>query len=210
MRTGVIVTLAILFGATSATAASLNSCANVDVIGSFDESGIRESDYGINAAGTFRIADETDESRQPMFNLTTIDCEKQTDDIGKISLECKLTKASVYANDAKPNTDNPNCSIDLSWSSYSMKELQKGVLSGIEISTSCFNSILTIDKNTKRVYLAFTRTKDADNYDRIRPGTCAKQPRTQVLMNCTSWARTRKGGATPARYCDFSSSSSGK
>jgi hypothetical protein len=48
-----------------------------------------------------------------------------------------------------------------------MKELQRGVLSGIEISTSCYNSILTIDKNTKRVYLAFTRTKAADNYDRI-------------------------------------------
>ena len=198
-----------LFGAASANAASPNSCANVGVIGAFDESGIRENDYGIYAAGTFRIADESDESRQPMFNLTTIDCEKQTDDTGKASLECKLTKASVDATDAKPNTDtdNPNCSLDLSASSYTMKELQRGVLSGFESSTSCYNSILTIDKNTKRVYLAFTRTKAADNYDRIRPGTCAIQPRAQVLMNCTSWAKSRKGGATPARYCDFSSSS---
>ena len=200
--------LANVLGAASASAASPNSCTNVDVIGTFDESGIRESDYGINAAGTFRIADEPDESRQPMFNLTTIDCEKQTDDAGKTSLECKLTKASVFATDSKPNTDNPNCSLDLSSSSYTMKELQRGMLSGIEISTSCYNSALTIDKNTKRVYLAFTRTKAADNYDRIRPGTCATQPRTQVLMNCTSWARSRKGGATPARYCDFSSSGS--
>src|SRR5439155_22916294 len=62
--------LASVFGATSASAASPNSCANVDIIGTFDESGIRESDYGINVAGTFRIADESDESRQPMFNLT--------------------------------------------------------------------------------------------------------------------------------------------
>jgi hypothetical protein len=31
-------------------------------------------------------------------------------------------------------------------------------------------------------------------------------PRTEVLMNCTGWARSRKGGGPP-RYCDFSSSS---
>lgn len=142
-----------------------------------------------------------------MFNLTTIDCEKQTDDAGKTSLECKLSKASVYATGARPNTDTPNCSLDLSSSSYAMKELQRGVLSGIESSTTCYNSILTIDKNTNRVYLTFTRTQAADNYDKIRPGTCAAQPRARVLMNCTSWPRIRKGGARPARYCDFSSSS---
>src|SRR5437868_3949604 len=37
------------------TSASANSCSNVDIIGSFDESGLQESDYGIYAAGTFRI-----------------------------------------------------------------------------------------------------------------------------------------------------------
>ena len=31
--------------------ASANSCSNVNVIGSFDESGLRESEYGIYAAG---------------------------------------------------------------------------------------------------------------------------------------------------------------
>jgi hypothetical protein len=200
--------LAAVFGIAPASAASPNSCANVDVIGTFDDVGIHESDCGINVAGTFRIADEPDESRQPMFNLSTIDCEKQTDDAGKTSLECKLTKTSVYATDAKPNTDAPNCSLDLSTSSYTMKELQRGVLSGFESSTSCYNSTLTIDKNTNRVYLSFTRTKAADNYDRIKPGTCAAQPRTQVLMNCTGWARSRKGGSAPPRYCDFSNSSS--
>jgi hypothetical protein len=56
-----------------------NSCSNVVVMGSFDESGIRENDYGIYAAGTFRIAGEEDESKQPMFNLATINCEKQPD-----------------------------------------------------------------------------------------------------------------------------------
>jgi hypothetical protein len=92
--------------------------------------------------------------------------------------------------------------------SYTKKELQRGILSGFESSTSCYNSTLTIDKNTNRVYLSFTRTKAADNYDRIKSGTCAAQPRTHVLMNCTGWARSRKGGSAPPRYCDFSNSSS--
>jgi hypothetical protein len=91
---------------------------------------------------------------------------------------------------------------------YSMKELQKGVLTGMESSssTNCFNTILTTDTNAKRVYLSFTRTKYADNYDKISPGTCGMPRRTQVLMNCTAWPRIRKGGQTPPRYCDFSSS----
>jgi hypothetical protein len=53
-----------------ASTAWANSCANLDVIGTFDESGLHESEYGISAVGTFRIAGEADESRQPMFNLT--------------------------------------------------------------------------------------------------------------------------------------------
>jgi hypothetical protein len=181
-----------------------NSCANV-----FDESGLRESEFGIYAAGTFRIEGEGDEGKQPMFNLATIDCEKQPDDTGRPNLECKVTQAVVWATSDKPNTDKPNCSLDLTASTYSMKELQKGVLTGIETSTSgCYNTMLTIDRNTKRVYMAFTRTKDADKYDKIRPGTCGALPRTQVLMNCTGWPRIRKGmGRTPPHYCDFSSSS---
>jgi hypothetical protein len=178
----------------------------VDVIGSFDESGLRESEFGISTAGTFRIADEADESKQPMFNLATVNCEKQSDDMGRASLECKVTKAVVWASAGKPDTDNPNCSLDLDSSSYSMKQLQKGILTGFEESTGCFNTILTIDRNTKRVFLSFTRTKSADNYDKIRPGTCGALPRTEVLMNCTGWARSRKGEGPP-RYCDFSSSS---
>jgi hypothetical protein len=52
-------------------------------------------------------------------------------------------------------------------------------------------------------------TKAADNYDKIRAGTCGSGgvlPRTQVLMNCTGWPRLRKQGAPP-RYCDFSNAS---
>jgi hypothetical protein len=140
-----------------------------------------------------------------------MDCEKQTDDAGRAAgLECKITKAVVWAFEGKPDTDNPNCSLDLDASSFSMKELQKGILAGAEEgSTSCFNTMLTIDRNTKRVYLSFTRTKYADNYDKIKPSTCGVPPRTEVLMNCTSWARSRKGGGPP-RYCDFSSSSDKK
>jgi hypothetical protein len=111
----------------------------VNVIGTFDESGLRESEYGISAAGTFRVEGETDESKQPMFNLARVDCENQSDDTGKVSLECKVTMAVVYAESGKPDPDNPNCSLDLDSSTYSMKELQKGILTGIETSTRCRN-----------------------------------------------------------------------
>jgi hypothetical protein len=48
--------IASLFGFSGCTSVAYsNSCSNVDVIGSFDESGVRESEYGIYAAGTFRI-----------------------------------------------------------------------------------------------------------------------------------------------------------
>jgi hypothetical protein len=205
IRKAIIGSLLGVFGC--AGTANANSCSNVDSFSSYDESGLRESDFGISATGTFRIENEADESKQPMFNLAMVNCEKQTDDMGKATgLECKITKAVLWASAGKPDTDNPNCSLDLDSSSYSMKELQKGILAGFEgESTSCFNSMRTIDKNTKRVYLSFTRTKYADNYDKIKPGTCGSPLRTQVLMNCTYWARQRKGG--PPRYCDFSSSS---
>jgi hypothetical protein len=205
IRDAFIASLLGIFGYTSMACA--NSCANVVVFGSFDESGLRESEFGIYAAGTFRIAGEDDEEKQPMFNLARINCEKQPDDKGKVSLECKVTMAVVWAKSVRPDPDNPNCSLDLDFSAYSMKELQEGILTGIETSTACYNTILTIDRNTKRVYMSFTRTESADKYDKIRPGTCGMLPRTQVLMNCTGWPRIRKHGRTPPRYCDFSSSS---
>jgi hypothetical protein len=204
IRCAIIASLLGILGC--ASAARANSCDNVVSFGSFDESGLRESQFGIYAAGTFRIAGEADESKQPNFNLSMVNCENQSDDSGRASLECKVTQALVWASAGKPDTDNPNCSLDLDTSSYSMKELQKGTLTGIAETSGCFNTLLTIDRNTKRVYLSFTRTKSADNYDKIKPGTCGALPRTEVLMNCTGWARSRKGGGPP-RYCDFSSSS---
>src|SRR4029077_11243174 len=138
-----------------------------------------------------------------MFNLAMINCEKDPNSRG---LDCKVTKAVVWAHPGNPDASNPNCSLDLDSSEYSMKELQRGILQGVETSTTCFNSTLTIDRNTKRVYLSFTRSSSADNYDRIKPGTCGSLPRTTVLMNCTAWPKIRKPGQT-GRYCDFSDSS---
>ena len=193
-----------------ASAAYANSCSNIDVIGSFDETGLHESEFGISATGSFRVAGEADESKQPNFNLTMVNCEKTRDDNGKVSLGCKVTRAVVWATSDKPNTDNPNCELDLDIAEYSMKELQRGVLTGMEPfpSTSCYETMLTIDRNAQRVYLSFTRTKSADVYDKTRPGTCGAAPRTQVLMNCTAYPRMRHQGQTLPRYCDFSSSSS--
>jgi hypothetical protein len=83
-----------------------------------------------------------------MFNLSTVDCEKRRrDEMDRVNLECKVTQAVVRAHPDKPDTDNPNCSLDLTASTYSMKELQKGVLTGMEpfASTSCYNTTLTVD-----------------------------------------------------------------
>jgi hypothetical protein len=204
IRSVLILDLLIVCGIVPAHAA--NSCANLDIIGTYDRSGLQESDFGISAVGTFRIENEPDENVQPNFNLSTIDCSKQTDELGGSSLVCKVAQAITWARDEKPNADSPNCSLDIDTSEYSMKQLQKGVLIGASDSTSCFNTMLTIDRNTKRVYLSFTRTQYADNYDKIKSGTCGKLPRTEVLMNCTGWAKSRKQGNTPPRYCDFSGS----
>lgn len=91
-----------------------------------------------------------------------------------------------------------------------MKELAQGILTGVPAgvaaSTSCFNTMITIDRNAKRVYLPFTKTQYADGYNKTMPGICGKVPQTEVLMNCTSWPRIRKGGQAPPRYCDFSNS----
>jgi hypothetical protein len=142
-----------ILGYTSAACA--DPCSNVGVFGSFDESGLRESDYGIYAAGTFRIADEKDESKQSAFNLAIINCEKQRDNMGRVSLECAVTSADVT-----PSSDQ--CLLNLDLWTFSMKELQRGILTGMEDATYCFNKILTTDRNTQRVYLSFMRSQSAN------------------------------------------------
>jgi hypothetical protein len=140
-----------------------------------------------------------------MFNLAEVGCEPNAAMGG--SLECKVTEAVLWATKGKPDADNPNCKLDLTISTYPMKELEKGVLTGMQSfnSTSCYNTTLTIDRNAKRVYLSFVKTKEADNYDKIVPGTCGSTPRTEVLMNCTSPTQSRQGGKNRPRHCDFSS-----
>jgi hypothetical protein len=54
-----------------ASAAYANSCANMNVIGTYDESGLHESEYGIYAVRTFRVAEERDEAKQP-FCFTSL------------------------------------------------------------------------------------------------------------------------------------------
>jgi hypothetical protein len=71
IRNAFIASLLGIFGYT--TTAWANSCANVNAFSSFDESGLRESEFGISAFGTFRIEGEADEGKQPMFNLLYAD-----------------------------------------------------------------------------------------------------------------------------------------
>jgi hypothetical protein len=197
IRHAFIVSVLAFFG--HASPASSNSCSNVDVIGTYDRSGLEDNEFGIYAVGTFRIEEEEDESKQPFFNLAMINCEKHPEDLNA-DIKCKVTKAVMYARSEAPDQNSPNCELDLDPSAYTMKELQKGILTGIEIDTAvCINSMLTIDRNTKRVYLSFTKTKDADKYEKV----CGSLPRTEVLMNCTAYPRLRKQGLTPPRYCDF-------
>jgi hypothetical protein len=47
--------------------------------------------------------------------------------------------------------------------------------------------------------MSFTRTKSADIYDKTRPGTCRALPRTEVLMNCTGWARWASAATVAAQ-----------
>jgi hypothetical protein len=218
IRNAFVTTLAMTIGCTSAAIAQ-NSCANVVTLGTYDQSGLTETpDYGlINAVGTFRIEGEKDESKQPMFNLAILSCEKGTDYAGKERLVCKVTQAAVIASSEKPNTNVPNCDLDLVVYTYVMKEMQGNVLTGMEQSSSggCYDSMLTINRDTKRVYRSFTRAKHADEYDKIMPKGCGSgSAPLQVLMNCTNWAKFRhalgdaqKQTETPSRYCDFSSAS---
>jgi hypothetical protein len=119
-----------MFGYLSVACAA-NSCANLDTFGSYDQHPSRENSFGIGGVGTFRIEGEADENKQPNFNLAFIDCDTQNDDMGRAKgLECKLKQVVTWATNAKPDPDSPNCSIDLDTASYSMKELQKGILVG--------------------------------------------------------------------------------
>ena len=51
-----------------------NSCLNVTVIGSHDESDLLIFEDNIYHAGTFRVQNEPNESKQPSFNFSTVNC----------------------------------------------------------------------------------------------------------------------------------------
>jgi hypothetical protein len=89
-------------------------------MGTYDRSGIEGNEYGINAAGTFRIEEEKDENKQLDFNLATINCSS--------TFMCTMTQASVRAKSEQPNTDTPNCTLDVDVTEYQLKEVSQGVL----------------------------------------------------------------------------------
>jgi hypothetical protein len=164
-----------------ASAAYADTCSNVYV---FDFLELRENADGLSAAGTFRIEGEKDETKQPDFNLTTIRCEKQSDD--DASLQCTVTSAVVVSG---PVNVSPNCGLFLDVSTYPMKESEKGILTGTmqewDGRTPICDQVLTINRNSKRVYLS-----------------CDHTDHTEVLMNCTP---NLDRGPPPPRYCDFDS-----
>ncbi len=182
-----------LFDSPAVSSAHINMCSNVSTIFSYFFRDQLNEGYGFFGRGTFRIPGETDESKQPDYNLTQVACDWKYDDERqrKIGLECKVTRAGVSANPGTPNAANPSCFLDVDVSTYDMKEIARGIFVGVADggnSTSCYNPQLTLKQNTKRVLLSFELTQYAAKYDAIAAGTCGKSPpRQQALMNCTGW-----------------------
>ena len=160
------------------SAAHINSCSNVTTNFSYYFRDDINQGFGFFARGTFRILGETDESRQPDYNLTQVACDRKPAELGApVEFECKTTRASVGGFSGPPDANQPSCTLDVDVSTYDMKELSRDVLVGIAdggSSTSCFNNTLTINRVTKRVSITFERTQYADNYDRIKAETCGR------------------------------------
>ena len=208
--------------ATSATAstqlsaspqAAENSCLNVISDSLEDSATVRAiTNRLIEAIGTFRIEGELNENKQPDFNLTHIECRKQDGISNDQDMLCILNSAIVEAKSERPNYQKPNCSLNLIDSTYSMKQLTSGVYLGIEENFGkCFDTMLTIDLNLKRVSRSFRKNVSTDQINKtastLFPNIC-KLPPSQTLMNCTAWAKLRQHSAadapvSSARYCDF-------
>jgi hypothetical protein len=131
-----------LFDSPAVSSAHINTCSNVTTIFSYFFRDQLSEGYGFFGRGTFRIPGETDESRQPDYNLTQVACvwkydeEKQR----KSGLECKTTRASVSSNPGNPNAANPSCFLDVDVSAYDIKEIARGIFVGVADggnSTSC-------------------------------------------------------------------------
>ena len=111
----------------------------------------------------------------------------------KKELECRLTEAFVG------NSTDSTCSLDMQTLSFGMKEIGGGVFVGASVRGDCFNTILTINRNSKRVSLSFERSRSADSFERIRKGMCGIVPRTQMLMNCGALVEVNAKKITGAR-----------
>jgi hypothetical protein len=191
IRHAFITSLLAIFGYASVVCAQVNTCSNVSLGGY--TAGLAENQFGVVARGTFRIEGEEDEDEQPEFNVTEVTCNKQP-----IGVECKVTSAYLFAGEgAPPSLDYP-CLLDLKTEEFSMQELRNGDLKGEASTNLCFNTILTIDRDTKRAYKSFTKAINAS-------GDCGMIPRTQVLMNCTRSPRNPEQFQRGVRHCDFSS-----
>jgi hypothetical protein len=158
---------------------------------------------GLAGRGTFRFPGETDEAKQLPYNLAEFYCAPEGE---AKEFRCRLTEAVVGASPGAPS-----CFLDMQFLEFDMKEISHGVLvggapDGSGWSTRCFNAVLTINRNTKRVSLSFERTQYPDGYSSLKGGMCGQtSPTPQVLMNCGALVPdyTKKTPAPGERICDF-------
>ncbi len=179
----------------------INSCSNVIIHGSHDQKGITYvGGFGLRAVGTFRIQGESDESKQPMFGISDISCDFEEEN----KLKCKVTTASVWAASGSPNTDRPNCMLDLDSQEFDMQLMNNQYLVGANEQATgwCLLPTLTIDLTSQRISKSFSFSAFGNRSENKQ--TCGEVPRTQVLMNCTPYAQMRhKDNDTSPRFCDF-------
>jgi hypothetical protein len=112
-RTVVVVILAAL--PATANAAHINSCSNVTTLFSYYFTDKLSEGYGFRGRGTFRIPGETDEAKQPMYNLVELSCSRKED---TKELECTLTEATVSASPGAPDASSPSCHLDIGGSAW--------------------------------------------------------------------------------------------
>ncbi len=182
--------------------AQVNSCSNVTAVFSYFFVDKLSEGRGLAARGTFQLPGEPNEAKQPPYNLSELHCNRMGE-AGE--LECRLTEAVVGAHVQE-------CSLDMQFLTFDMKEISNGILVGGAPAGSgrlglskCFNPILTVNRNTKRVSLSFERSQYPDDDSLLKGGMCASIPTTQILMNCGSLvpAYTKKTPAPGERICDF-------
>ena len=96
-----------LFGNPATSEGHINSCSNVTTNFSyyFTDRLSERKFRGFRGRGTFRIPGETDEAKQPMYNLVELGCHDKED---TRELECTLTEATVSASPGSPSHAMPH------------------------------------------------------------------------------------------------------